>query len=370
MVIDGERLRAIVYGGAFLGAGGGGSIAAGFAAGREALALGTPRIVPLTHLTPDATLVTVSAVGTARGTSAGQVDCRHFLRALALFGKLFDRRVDGLIASEVGPLAVTYGWRESIVTGIPVIDAPCNGRAHPLFVMGSLGLHRAPRVHLPAVAVAGREGTANFLELTIHANVTSAARIVRGEADRARTSFAVVRNPVSAGFVRRRGAVGALAHAFRLGCAILESRGRPFEAHVSQLARTSGGHVLGTGTITATSLRDLKGFTLGRIDVRCGARGRLSVPVCNEYMLVLRDGRPLAAFPDVIALIDRESGLPLASSEASSGRVVAIVVVPREKLILGAAMADLRLLQPIESLLKMKFPRAAAARPATDRLAA
>ena len=360
MVIDQDRLRAIVYGGALLGAGGGGSIAAGLAAGRDALALGAPHIVPIHRLPADATLVTLSAVGTARGTSAGQIGPWHFARALELFAAYFGRRVDGLIASEVGPLAVTYGWRESIATGIPVVDAPCNGRAHPLFVMGSLGLHRTPLVHLPAVAVGGRRNSAEAVELSVCANVVTAARIVRGEADRAAISLAVVRNPVPVRFARKRAAVGALQHALGIGLAILDSLGGSFERHLAAIARASAGRTLGMGKISTASLREQKGFTVGSIEVDCSSKGRFSVPVCNEYMLVVQDGRPAAAFPDVIALIDRGSGLPLASGEAVAGREVAILAVPQDRLILGAAMRDRTLLQPIERLLEIRFPPALA----------
>jgi uncharacterized protein len=356
MVIDHDRLRAIVHGGALLGAGGGGSIAAGLAAGRDALSLGTPNIVPLHRLPSDATLVTLSAVGTARGTSAGQIEPWHFARALDLFANHFGRRIDGLIASEVGPLAVTYGWRESIATGIPVVDAPCNGRAHPLFVMGSLGLHRAPLVHLPAVAVGGRRNSAESVELSVRANVVTAARIVRGEADRAAISLAVVRNPVPARFARKRAAVGALQHALTIGLAMLDSLGGSFDRHLARIARASAGRMLGKGRISTASLREHKGFTVGTIEIDCPGKSRFSVPVCNEYMLAVQDGQPVAVFPDVIALIDRESGLPLASGEAVTGREVAILTVPQDRLILGAAMRDRTLLRPIERLLDIRFP--------------
>lgn len=43
----------------------------------------------------------------------------------------------------------------SAMAGIPVVDAPCNGRAHPLALIGSLGLHRFPKHRTWTAAVGG-----------------------------------------------------------------------------------------------------------------------------------------------------------------------------------------------------------------------
>ena len=66
-----------------------------------------PRITELARMSADAMLVTLSSVGTARGTSARQVGRRHFARALELFSDMSNTRIDGFIASEVekwGPI--------------------------------------------------------------------------------------------------------------------------------------------------------------------------------------------------------------------------------------------------------------------------
>ncbi len=68
-LLDERRLRELVYGGAVLGAGGGGSIEAGMAAGSEALALGSPRLVEIDELAPTTLIATLSIVGSMGGMS-------------------------------------------------------------------------------------------------------------------------------------------------------------------------------------------------------------------------------------------------------------------------------------------------------------
>jgi uncharacterized protein len=352
---DESGLRALVHGGAVLGGGGGGSLAVGLDSGRDALAAGAPRIVPLDQVPGDTILATFSAVGTVGETSGAMLGREHFARALELFEPLASQAVGGFIASEVGPRAVTYGLRESARTGIPVVDAPGNGRAHPLFVMGSLGLHLRPRHATVTVAVGGQKGSADYVEIAVRANVTKAARIVRDRAAQGRIALAVVRNPVPAAFVRDHAAVGGLAFAHRVGAALLAGLPRGFAAALAALGKLMQGRTLANGVVDSARLSEKQGFTLGRIIIKRADGSLLMVPVCNEFMAVIDHGKPIAAFPDLIALFDHDTGLPLASTEARTGRPVAVFTVPRRHLLLGSAMLDRRLLRPIEKAVGIRF---------------
>jgi DUF917 family protein len=350
-------LRALVYGGAVLGGGGGGSLAAGLKTMKRAAALGGPRIISLADLPPTAIIATLSAVGSAGKTSGSDLEDAHFTRAIELFQRFAAQRVDGFVSSEVGPRAVTYGWCESARTSIPIVDAPANGRAHPLFLMGSFGLHRRHGYRPAAIAVGGRRNTANYTEIAVRASVVKAARIVRDQAARSRTALAVVRNAIPARYLEENAAVGGLAFARKIGFALLAaSQGGP-SSILRALSRLMGGRVLAEGVIVARSLNERQGFTIGVIQVCCRDGSRLTIPVCNEFMAVLYDAQPVVSFPDLVALFDLSSSLPLASSEAKVGRRVAVFTVPRDKLILGRAMLDRSLLTQVERLVGLRFAR-------------
>jgi uncharacterized protein len=348
---DEPGLRALVYGGAVLGGGGGGSLSAGLDSARKALAAGVPRIVPLAQVATDAVLVTLSAVGSVGKTSGTAIDQAHFKRALDLFGSFANLPVGGLISSEVGPRAVTYGLQESACTGIPVVDAPGNGRAHPLFVMGSLGLHLRPCYATATVAVGGQAGSTDYVEIAIRANVTKAARIVRDRAARGKIALAVVRNPVPASYVRDQAAIGALAYAHCVGRVLLAGLPRGATVLLRALARLMGGQVLAIGLVASVTLSEQRGFTIGLIMIRRANGPALGIAVCNEFMAVLEDDRSIVAFPDLIALFDCETGLPLTAADVSKNCSVAVFTVPRDRLILGSTMRDPRLLRGLETLI-------------------
>jgi uncharacterized protein len=211
MLLDKITLREMVLGGAVLGCGGGGTISVGLTRLMEALRLGNPHLVCLTELPDNAILATLSTVGVTKDNSRGAIGPRHFLRAFEVFQQNTREKVDGFVASEVGAVSVTYGLIESLRADIAVVDAPCNGRAHPLFVMGSLGLHRL-RGYRPLVVACGHS-----IDFLIRAPIETAGRIVRSEVAINGSSLAVIRNPVPVGYVKNHAAVGALRGAIGIG---------------------------------------------------------------------------------------------------------------------------------------------------------
>src|SRR5579863_5878360 len=219
-LLDERRLRELVYGGAVLGAGGGGSIEVGLAAGREALALGSPRLVRIDELAPTTLIATLSIVGSMGGTSGAQPRPQHGL-ALSQLAKLEKEHIGAVIASEVGPQTVTYGWCESAIAGIPIVDAPCNGRAHPLGVMGSLGLNRRPSHVAGVVAIGGNARRPNYVHLSLRTSATKAGKMIREAAASSDIPLAVARNLLPAYYVKNHAAIGGLKYAAQVGAIVL-----------------------------------------------------------------------------------------------------------------------------------------------------
>src|SRR5580698_7557646 len=111
-LLNERRLLELVYGGAVLGAGGGGSIEAGLAAGREALGHGSPRLAHIEELLRETLIATLSIVGSMAGAMTEQTPPQHG-PALRRLVEVEKRSIEAVIPSEVGPQSVTYGWRES-----------------------------------------------------------------------------------------------------------------------------------------------------------------------------------------------------------------------------------------------------------------
>ena len=154
--VDELTIEAAVLGGTVLGGGGGGWIEEGRKLGQIAFSRGFREILPLDALPDEAVLLTVSAVG-APSVGSDLLAAEDYIQAVELFRKKTGAEIDGLISSEIGALGVVNGWVQSAALHIPVVDAPCNGRAHPLGLMGSLGLHRQKNLVSRQTAVGGSQ---------------------------------------------------------------------------------------------------------------------------------------------------------------------------------------------------------------------
>jgi hypothetical protein len=64
----------------------------------------------------------------------------------AAFAELRAARPDvaAVMANESGAAATVNGWYQGARAGLPVLDCPANGRAHPTGQMGSLNLDLVP----------------------------------------------------------------------------------------------------------------------------------------------------------------------------------------------------------------------------------
>ena len=135
MYFSRELVDCLSKGAQVLGGGGGGREQRGLKTAEEALAAGQVRLAGLEEMSPSDLVVTVSGVG-APSQSQAMYTARHYLRALELLEQRLDRPIAGFIPSEMGGSAAFGPFLAAAVKGIPVVNAACDGRAHPLGTMG------------------------------------------------------------------------------------------------------------------------------------------------------------------------------------------------------------------------------------------
>ncbi len=342
-----ETIDNIVIGGCFLGGGGGGSMEAGRKIGRLALEVGIPQVVSSDALPSDGTVITVSAVGApaARDQFCTPMD---YVRAAEL---LIQRGISvcGFNTSENGGLASVNGWFQSAVLRVPVVDAPCNGRAHPMGTMGAMGLHRQEGYISVQAAAGGNPSKGLYTEMVVSGSIIEASRLVRQASISAGGMVAVARNPVQLEYVKKYGAPLALSQALEVGRRIQKGRAVSPRQAAYEAAEFLEGRIVGEGRIQELKLETRGGFDVGVTLVQT-ERSRLELTFWNEFMTLEQEGERLGTFPDLIALIDLATGLPLPSAELREGQQVAVILVPKAGLILGAGVKDPDLLKEAEKV--------------------
>ncbi len=341
MKLTEELVQAAAFGGAVLGGGGGGQIEMGLCLGRLALQAGQPHLVSLDELEDQATLVTVSAVG-APSAKDQYLEPKHHVQALQLLISHLDTPVSGLITNENGGLATLNGWFQSAVTGLPVVNAACNGRAHPTGLMGAMGLNTiSGYISLQAV-VGGSAEAGRHLRLYIEGDAGTAARFVRQAAVEAGGMVAVARNPVPVAYARDNAAVGALQQALTVGQAFLAA-GNPHKA-AEAACQVLGGEVVCRARVVEISLRSEGGFDLGQVSLE----GGYELTFWNEFITLEKHGQRLATFPDLITALSTTESRPLSTAELRKGQDLLLIRVPHRCLRLGSGMRQPELFDVVE----------------------
>jgi len=114
---------------------------------------------------------------------------------------------------------------------------------------------------------------------------------------------------------------------------MMEAKGKGPNGVIQAIVSTLGGEISVQGKVKEVRLETVGGYDVGLVTVE----GDRKVELCfwNEFMTLEREGRRIATFPDLITLLSLDTGLPVSSAEAKVDLAVAVLVVPRENLILG-----------------------------------
>ncbi|TDF94426.1 DUF917 domain-containing protein [Paenibacillus piri] len=340
--LDESMVTYAVYGGAVLGGGGGGWIEEGLKIGRLALEVGQPKLLTVDEFDEDDLLVTVSMVG-APAAKDQFVKPIHYARALEMLSQQIGKPVKGLNTNENGAGTTVNGWFQSAVTGLPIVDLACNGRAHPTGAMGSLNLSEMENYVSHQAAAGGKD--ANYIELSVSGTLEKAASMIRKVSVEAGGLVAVARNPVTVAYAKQHGAAGAITQAIDVGRALLSRQG---EAAIDAVVSKLGGTFVATGTVTDFQLETTGGFDVGTVQIDHS----YEMTFWNEYMTLEKGGERLSTFPDLIMTLDAKTAKPIVTAAVEKGQQLAVITVPKDRLLLSSTMRNEKLLKPVEDIIK------------------
>lgn len=365
-------LVAAVWGGAVLGGGGGGSPEAGYRLGKKGLEIGRVLLADVDELDADDLVVTAGLVGSPKKGGLGPAT-ESYVDAFSFFQHVTGTRISAINSNECGGLATVNGWLQAAGLGVPVLDAPCNGRAHPTALMGAMGLHKDPSYVSRQVAIG--DGSRMYVE----GSLGDASSMVR-EFSKKDGLVAVARNPVSIGYVKRNAACGGISKCIELGYAMAAhvqeelgfdplkpkyvggSREYPLAGYFasSMAAMVLGGVITLMGQVKAVNISTRGGFDVGEVEVASfetnnGNGTTAHLTFMNEYLSYGLKGHVIFSFPDLVAVMDMHTGWPISSADIKEGMEVIVFGVPSDKLILGAGMYDKELYRPLEEATALTF---------------
>ncbi|GMA32240.1 DUF917 family protein [Litorihabitans aurantiacus] len=349
--------RHAVLGGGVFACGGGGWEHHGVLMGGLATTVNTPVLAGVDELPADSWVATVAAIGApaAKNWEIRPVDYVDALRELM---RVSEHPITAVMTGQNGYSTTVNGWIQSSLLGVKVLDAAGDVRAHPTGKLGSLGLTTRPGYTTTQVVSGGNRALhGHFLSVSTGL-VTTCDDVLRDISVRTGGFIASARNVVELDWVKEHAAIGAVTIALDLGEAMaaeLDSRRRNKGAAVidAVLART-GGRVVARGALEhAVPTATRGGWDHGTFRV-----DDVEVPYLNEYMAVTSGGERLATYPDTIAILRADSGLPLAVKDAGDGGFeVVVVVVDATTLPLASSATDPVSLAECEDIMGIELLR-------------
>lgn len=347
-ILEEKDVAYAVMGGCILGGGGGGSRKMGELLAQQAISKGKICLITLDEIEPDKRVLTISAVGAPSAESAYVAD-DDYMKTVKLYQDVFNCPVNALMTNECGGNAIVNGWLQAASTGLPLLDAACNGRAHPTGVMGSMGLHRDECYISKQVAIGGNSMFNKHIELTVQGSLVETSKAVREAAVKAGGLVAVARNDVAVSFVKKFGAIGAITQSIELGRQYFSASN--FENSLQNVVTFLAGRILACGVVNKVEIVCKNGFDIGTVIVNTQYDETVELSFWNEYMTAEINGKRASTFPDLIMTFDYGTGEPVTSAEIQQGMYIAVLIVSRENLLLGEGMRCKELIKEVESII-------------------
>lgn len=338
--VTADDVQLIARGAGVLGSGGGGDPYLG-----QLLTVTAARdgrhgaIVPLDSLDDESVVMAVGQIGTATVFAERLARGQEAVLAIAAVERHMGTRASALVCYEIGGINSVLTLAAAAACGLPVVDADLMGRAFPELQMTTLDIGGAPSA---PVAVCDDRG--NVTIIAASEDMAWTERLARALLS-AMGGLAYVARPVMrAADLKRLAIGGSYSRARAIGDALRRARadGTPVELALAP----EGARLALRGTISAVERRArgraMRGSVVVQTHGRAGAVSRIDFQ--NEYLIVRQGSEALATVPDIICVIDEETGTVVDTGAVQAGLRVIVLVLPADRKL--TTPAALRLVGP------------------------
>ncbi len=324
-----DDLDDLAVGAAILGTGGGGDPYIGKLMARAAIeAHGPVRLLSLDEL-PDAyRVLACGAMGAPTILIEKLPSGEEMGRAIDLYESYTKQTLDALIPFEAGGMNSMIPIMAAAQKGLPVIDADGMGRAFPQLEMETFNVYGVPAA---PVAIADERGNTGIIE------VTSAAKsewIARGLTIRMGGQSFIANYGMDGATCRRVSVPGTMSLALGIGRTMRAAKREHRDALTSLIAYFAGTHyeearLVGTGKVSDIARTVKNGWSVGIVTIELFERGAapIRIQIQNENLVVEQGDAVLAIVPDLICILDIDTGEAITTERLRYGQRVNVLAV-------------------------------------------
>lgn len=327
MELDEVSLRNTAEGATFLGTGGGGDPYTGrLVAQRVIERYGPPRIIGLEELDDEANVYVAAMMGTPAVMVEKIIGAAEMDLSVSALEKYTGRPADAIIAAEMGGCNSMVPLAVAALRGLPVVDADGMGRAFPELQMVTFNVHG---VNASPMSMANEHGESIVINARNSHETELKARSLIIEMG---GTAAISAYPMDGRTAKKVAIPGTLTLALQIGNALEEGRrqGRAVAALIEFLRSTEYyGHArqLFEGKVTNLDRRIVGGFTRGACHIRGhgDAAPTMVLEYQNEHLVAWIGDEVQAMVPDLVCVLDSDTGTPVTTEGLKYGQRVSVV---------------------------------------------
>lgn len=245
------------------------------------------------------------------------------VKAFSLLEDYVGKKFYGSIPIELGGENTAVAMDVAMQFGIRLIDADTAGRAVPEIRQSSYFVKDVPMFPFSVVSKFGEEVLVKEI-----ADYIRAERIIRDLAAMSASVVGVASHPVNGPVLMKSVIPGTISYAGMLGETLRKSSVRG-EDPVKELLKSGKGYFLFEGVVESDGeWKEYGGFSTGEHKIR--GRNEFKghsyrIWFRNENLISWRDDKLDVTSPDIITVVDRNTGIPITNPELKEGTNVAVL---------------------------------------------
>jgi uncharacterized protein len=324
-LIDEKAVEDIALGAAVLGTGGGGDPYIGMLMARKAVRdYGPVEMYELDELDDDDLIVPTAMMGAPTVMVEKMPNGDDIVNAFLVIGKYLNKPIRATMSIEAGGLNSVVPIYTAARLRMPMVDCDGMGRAFPEIQMVT---HTIYGIKSTPFSMADERGNTIIMEtLNNRWTETFARGVAVGMGAMAMTAM----YPATVRQLKEAAVIGTMSKAEKIGQTIRSARVNELDP-VNTVREAVGGFLIFKGKIGDVQRRTEGGFAKGDafidgIDDYAGQQAQLSFQ--NEHLCVRIDGEFKVTVPDLITLLDVDTGEPITTEAMRYGYRVAVVAIP------------------------------------------
>lgn len=316
-----ENLKDLAIGSAILGSGGGSHTGLNSMMAKLQIEKNGPvSLIGFSELKPDDVIMPIGLIGAPSAETEKLASGKEFEKMFQYVEKTLNKKISVLMPFEIGGGNGITPIIEAAKLGLPVLDADTMGRAFPEAQMSSCNLM-------------GANPSPGFITdclgntTVIYSSNTATLEMIGRQITVAMGSIAAFGFfPLTPAEAEKYTFHKSISKALSIGKVAREARENGMDP-IDAILSLCKGIKIGSGKITDIDRVITRGFLYGVVTIQHKSE-KMELDFQNEYLVAKRDGKIVATTPDILMLLEQETGAPIDSQQLQFGLKVHLIALP------------------------------------------